>query len=650
MLQEWWDNISQNLLANVLWVALASLVGWLAYRWGARRRADTAAKAEAIKEAIADAKEHRLRDAQRYEEGRVLDGLAHRPDEMRPQEPQPGRDLSQQERELIGQAYAVLRDAPDLINEGKLDEAERQVAAQERAVTALHERLSKDDAAVTRATVAVLLARADIQLGTIAFEGRQYGRAAEIYQRAVAWAQQGNDEETLRLALYQTGVAFAYGRIWRPAKEFFERAREHEGQPSSPSTLNNLAVCLNELGDRRGALDAYDGAIALYRELAEGQPNTFPRGLAVTINNRGTCLFETGHRQEALAAYDEALGLYGQLADTAPQAFGEQPAATWDNRGNVLSDMGRREEALAAYDQALGIRRTLAEDSPNRYCPDVACSLNNRGNLLREMGRSEDALASHDEALEIRRRLAEVEPEAFLQHLATTLNNRAAVLRRMDRNEEALAGYDEALAVRRQLAAAKPRAFEPHLAATLNNRANTLSAMTQHDQALAAYAEALDLYRQLARAEPRGFRHHVALTLNNLGVLLARMERREEALAAYGEALAIRRQLAEAEPRAFRASVGTTLSNCGNVLRDMGRREEALAAYDEALAIYKPLAETEPQAFGQYAMVVLRNRMLLEGGEEAWEAFVKEMQEKLNGELPEDTDAPEDSNTEGTVT
>jgi tetratricopeptide (TPR) repeat protein len=84
-----------------------------------------------------------------------------------------------------------------------------------------------------------------------------------------------------------------------------------------------------------------------------------------------------------------------------------------------------------------------------------------------------------------------------------------------------------------------------------------------------------------------------------------------------------------------------TLNNRGTVLSDLGRRDEALAAYDEALGLITPFSEADPQAFGDRFLTVLRNRIRLEGGDEAWEAFLKQMTEgEATAEGPDDGPGP----------
>ena len=89
--------------------------------------------------------------------------------------------------------------------------------------------------------------------------------------------------------------------------------------------MNNLATDLGETGRRAEALSAAQEAVALYRELAAGNPAAYLPDLAMSVNNLAVRLAEAGRRAEALDCAREASAHYHELARTNPDAFG--PAA-----------------------------------------------------------------------------------------------------------------------------------------------------------------------------------------------------------------------------------------------------------------------------------------------------------------------------------
>ncbi|MEJ5241920.1 MAG: tetratricopeptide repeat protein, partial [Anaerolineales bacterium] len=314
-------------------------------------------------------------------------------------------------------------------------------------------------------------------------------------------------------------------------------------------------------------------------------------------NSLGYVLSASGRREEALQATQEAAAIYRQLAQVNPQAFLPDLAMSLNNLGNRLSALGRREEALQAAQEATALYRQLAQVNPQAFLPDLAMSLNNLGNRLSALGRREEALQAAQEATALYRQLAQAHPQAFLPDLAMSLNNLGNVLSELGRREEALQAAQEAVEIRRQLAQVNPQAFLPDLAMSLNNLGARLFELGRREEALQATQEATTLYRQLAQAHPQAFLPDLATSLNTLGALLSELGRREEALQATQEAAAIYRQLAQVNPQAFLPDLAMSLNNLGNVLSELGRREEALQAAQEATALYRQLAQVNPQAF-----------------------------------------------------
>ena len=118
--------------------------------------------------------------------------------------------------------------------------------------------------------------------------------------------------------------------------------------PISLLALNNLAICLSEVGQRQEALGPAQEAADLYRELAAKAPDAYRPDLAGALNNLANRLSEVGQRQEALGPAQEAADLYRELAAQAPDAYRPDLASALNNLANRLSEVGQRQEALGA--------------------------------------------------------------------------------------------------------------------------------------------------------------------------------------------------------------------------------------------------------------------------------------------------------------
>ena len=142
-------------------------------------------------------------------------------------------------------------------------------------------------------------------------------------------------------------------------------------------------------------------AVELYRGLAKASSQAYTPDLAGSLNNLANCLLEVGERNEALVAAREAVELYRGLAEVSPQAYTPNLAMSLSNLANCLSSVGERNEALEAAREALELYRGLAEVSPQAYTPDLAMSLNNLAAFLSAVGERNEALEAAREARQL---------------------------------------------------------------------------------------------------------------------------------------------------------------------------------------------------------------------------------------------------------
>ncbi|RSM68921.1 hypothetical protein DL991_40790, partial [Amycolatopsis sp. WAC 01375] len=371
---------------------------------------------------------------------------------------------------------------------------------------------------------------------------------------------------------------------------------------------NDLAIRLNEVGDRAGALAAIDETVTHYRQLAESDPGAFLPQLAGSLNNQANLRSEVGNRAGALAAIDEAVTHYRRLAESDPGAFLPQLAGSLNNQAATRSETGDRAGALAASDEAVSHYRQLAENTPGAFLPQLADSLNNQAATRSEVGDRAGALAASDEAVALHRRLAESNPGAFLPDLAGSLTNQAAMRGGVGDRAGALAASDEAVTHYRRLGESDPGAFLPYLAGSLNGQAAARSEVGDRAGALAAIDQAVTHYRRLCESDPGAFLPNLATALNNQANLRSEVGDRAGALAASDEAVALHRRLAESNPGAFLPDLAGSLTNQANLRSEVGDRAGALAASDEAVALHRRLAESDPGAFLPNLATALNNQ------------------------------------------
>ena len=131
--------------------------------------------------------------------------------------------------------------------------------------------------------------------------------------------------------------------------------------------------------------------------------------------------------KEAEQAYGEALAIYRKLAETNPDAYLPDVAMTLNNLALLYSGTQRMREAEQAYGEALAIRRKLAAINPDAYLPNVATTLNNLAFLCFSAGQINEAEAHISEAEQILDPLWKANPELHGNTMAKILWKRALV-------------------------------------------------------------------------------------------------------------------------------------------------------------------------------------------------------------------------------
>ena len=243
------------------------------------------------------------------------------------------------------------------------------------------------------------------------------------------------------------------------ARRHFERALElRQSQPEPEGSLWDKAGTLNNLGnlDRmQNRLDAArehdQGALKIYRQLAQRNPDVYLPYLAVTLNNLGAVDRLQNHLDEARMDYEESLDINRQLAKQNPAKYLPNMALILNEYGRLDATQNRMEAAREHYEEALKIERQLAEQSPAVYQPQLAMTLTNFGLLDAVQRRMDEARQHYEEALKIERQLAEQNSAVYLPDLAMALSNLGRVDQLQNRIEDSRVHYEEALSLLRKL-------------------------------------------------------------------------------------------------------------------------------------------------------------------------------------------------------
>ena len=214
----------------------------------------------------------------------------------------------------------------------------------------------------------------------------------------------------------------------------------------------------------------YDLALSIAKELALRDPphksdplkRDARHHLSATHNRIGQILDEQGDLDGALERFQAAMGIFKELAEVDPGPGRQITLAVRHSRlGTVLTKLKRFDEAQTQFRSAFEIRSRLAEmDSTNfAYVDYLASSYGDMGNVLKESNQLNDAILKYQKALDLRESLANKDPEnQFWQRNLLALQKkfadtrveyfleRARALKAEAKLEEAIELYRKALA------------------------------------------------------------------------------------------------------------------------------------------------------------------------------------------------------------
>ncbi|HVS00537.1 MAG TPA: CHAT domain-containing tetratricopeptide repeat protein [Thermoanaerobaculia bacterium] len=297
-----------------------------------------------------------------------------------------------------------------------------------------------------------------------------------------------DDEASLRSAVADAGRAADL------FKTLGERGREG-------AALFTAGSAHQTLGEDNAALDAFRGALALFRE-SDLTPQVVSALLKLGMLHR-----MRGEPDQAVAFYQETLALSRRLGDR------RQESHTLNNLGKVYEQLGRMHEALVHYEQAVRGWREA------RSRVDEAVTLYNLGHLYGLLGEPRKALD------DLTRSLALLPPGSPPRQVATILGEIGIARALCGQEREASAPLRQALQVYRRIGDRRGEAL------TLNNLGWLLQKKGERREARRLYRQSLAFYRGLED------RLAEAWVLTNLAVIDDELGRPHAAVAAFERAL-----------------------------------------------------------------------------------------------------------------
>jgi len=329
------------------------------------------------------------------------------------------------------------------------------------------------------------------------------------------------------------------------------QAQTNQGREAEAFRLLKQGIQQSDRGQFREALEPYQQALVIFREIGNG------KGEGTILNLIGEVYNNLGQYPKALEFYQQALALCREIS------YRQGEGLSLNNIGSVYRDLGQYRKALEFYQQALAIRREVSHKKGE------GVTLNNIGVVYFYWGQYAKALEFFQQALVIRREVSDKNGEA------RTLNNIGLVYNNLGQYSKALEFYQQDLALCREINYRKGEGT------SLHNIGAVYRELEQHPKALEFYQQALAIRREISDRAGEGD------TINSIGVLHDNLKQYPKALEFYQQALAIRREIGD------RAGEGVTLNNIAEGYRSLKQHSKALEFYQQSLAIVREIGNRE---------------------------------------------------------
>ncbi len=305
-----------------------------------------------------------------------------------------------------GEADRLIQKNKQRLNQ-KTDEAERllqearRLFAQETAAS-YQEALQKFDAA--RSLYQMLRNREKEaytlhQMGFITNRLGDRQQALNYYKQALSWNQTLADRPKQAVILNNIGAVYYalgekqqaidyYNQVLSLIREMGDRPEASinlsnisdilansdtslDDRTPEATTLNNIGLAYNDLGEKQKAKEYFNQALPLFRAMGDRTKE------ATILNNIGLVYSDLGEKQTALDYYKQALDLTPKMGDRRGEAH------TLNNAGITYSELGNQQKAEEYFNQALPLFRAVGDrhgEALTLY--NMANIKGDRGNLI----------------------------------------------------------------------------------------------------------------------------------------------------------------------------------------------------------------------------------------------------------------------------
>lgn len=313
--------------------------------------------------------------------------------------------------------------------------------------------------------------------------------------------------------------------------------------------LGNLGLVYSDLGDTRKAIEYYEQALKISREIGDR------RGEGVDLGNLGNAYHRLGETRKSIEYYEQALKIARETEDRGGES------TNLGNLGNAYSDMGETRIAIEYYKQALEIAREMKDRREEER------RLGSLGLAYSDLGEQRKAIEYHKQALKISREIGDRQGEC------ADLGNIGLAYSDMGEPKRAIKYYERSLKISREIE------YKQWEGTALGNLGLAYNDLGETRKAIEYTEQALKIARDVEDRRGEG------IALGILGLAYSRLRELRKAIEYYGQTLKITRDIGD------KRGEGAVLGNLGNAYKNLGEPRKAIECLKQSLAIGKAIED-----------------------------------------------------------
>ena len=344
-----------------------------------------------------------------------------------------------------------------------------------------------------------------------------------------------------------------------------EAAKSDLARYDEAEFLNRLGLAYADLGEPRKAIEHYEQALMISREIGDR------RGEGNNLGSLGLAYSDLGEMRLAIEYYEQALMISRKIGDRRGEG------ADLGNLGNAYAALGETSKAIENHEQALMISRKIGDRRGE------GADLGNLGNAYVALDEPRKAIEYYEQALKICREIGDRRGES------AALGSLGIAFADLGDTCKAIEYYEQALKICRKTGG---RMNEGEC---LGNLGNAYRNLGETDNAIEYYQQALVIAKEI------GDRKNEGNWLGDMGLAYADLGEPRKAIEHYEQALMISREIGD------RRGEGNQLGNLGNAYADLGEPHKAIEHYDQARTIFKEIGDWRGEGNSIWNMSLVLN-------------------------------------------